>query len=55
MKAVAEIEKMMIGLVAMKDSLWYKEDKDLKAAIQSFKEKEKLKKNYIQQSLSFKP
>lgn len=33
MRAVTEIEKMMEGTVAIKDSMWYKEDARFKASV----------------------
>ena len=45
MKSVTEIEKMIKGNVPIKESLWYKEDKNLKKEITDFLKKKRLKKD----------
>lgn len=41
MKAVAEIEKMMDTPIKIKESLWYKEDKELKEKIKAIEKRQK--------------
>lgn len=39
MKAVAEIEKMLYTPIKIRESLWYKEDKELKEKIRNIEKR----------------
>ena len=41
MKAVTEIEKMLENPIKIKESLWYKEDKELKEQIKVIEKQQK--------------